>query len=190
MHSAWFRSNFLRLSKFPQIKEGAPNFLGTTNSAETLKYLVPLLYFNFKSLKNPDSSSFIRSQSFLHHSGEPFSDLSNFPKLKSGDLISLGQRTLQNGWIIWSPLLYLNFKSFNDPNSSSLIRFQRILHDSGIIFSDFSNFRKLQRGDLISWWKPILQNCWINCFLLLYFNFKSFNEPNSSSFVRFPFILH
>ena len=87
MHSAWFRSTFLRVLKFLQIKEGGPNFWG-----------------------------------------EPI---------------------LQNVWIIWSPLLYLNFKSFLDPNSSSFIRFQCILHDSGVPLSESRNFYKLKKGDLI-----------------------------------------
>ena len=88
MHSAWFRSTFLRVLKFLQIKEGGPNFWG-----------------------------------------EPI---------------------LQNVWIIWSPLLYFNFKSFLDPKSSSFIRFQCILHDWGVLFSEPWNFCKLRRGDLIS----------------------------------------
>ena len=88
MYSAWFRSTFLRVLKFVQIKEGGPNFWG-----------------------------------------EPI---------------------LQNVWIIWSPLLYFNFKSFLDPNSSSFIRFQSILHEWGRLFSESWNFYKLKRGDLIS----------------------------------------
>ena len=88
MHCAWFRSSFVRVLKFLQIKEGGPNFWG-----------------------------------------EPI---------------------LQNVWIIWSPLLYFNFKSFLDPNSSSFIRFQSILHESGRLFSESWNFYKLKRGDLIS----------------------------------------
>ena len=35
-------------------------------------------------------------------------------------------------------------------NSSSFIAFQCILHDSGVLFSGFSNLYKLKRGDLIS----------------------------------------
>ena len=150
---------FSDFSNSHKLKRGALISWGELILQKRWNIWSPLLYFNFKSFKNPDSSSFIRFQSFLHHSGDLFSDLSNFHKSKSGDLISLGQPTLQNGWIIWSPLLYFNFKSSYDPNSLSLIRFQCILHDSGIIFSYFSNFRKLQRGDLISWRKPILQNC-------------------------------
>ena len=88
MHSAWFRSTFLRVLKFLQIKEGGPNFLG-----------------------------------------EPI---------------------LQNVWIIWSSLLHFNFKSFLHSNSSSFIRFQCILHDSWVLFSEPWNFYKLKRGNLIS----------------------------------------
>ena len=88
MHSTWFSSSFLRVLKFLQIKEGGPNFWG-----------------------------------------EPI---------------------LQNVWIIWSPLLYFNFKSFLDPNSSPFISFQCILYDSGVVLSGFSNLYKLKRGYLIS----------------------------------------
>ena len=61
-----------------------------------------------------------------------------------------GEPIFKKVWIIWSPLLYFNFKSFTDPNSSSFIRFQCILHDSGVLFSESWNFYKLKRGDLIS----------------------------------------
>ena len=88
MHSAWFRSTFLRVLKFLQIKEGGPNFWG-----------------------------------------EPI---------------------LQNVWIIWSPLLYFNFKSFMDLNPSSFFRFQCILHDSGLLFWESWNVHKLKRRNLIS----------------------------------------
>ena len=88
MHSAWFRSTFLRVLKYLQIKEGGPNFWG-----------------------------------------EPI---------------------LQKVWIISSPLLYFNIKSFTDPNSPSLIRFQCILYDSVVLFSGSWNFYKLKKGVLIS----------------------------------------
>ena len=61
-----------------------------------------------------------------------------------------GEPILQNVWIIWSPLLYFNLKSSMDPNSSSFIRFQPILHESGKLFSDSWNFYKLKRGNLVS----------------------------------------
>ena len=56
----------------------------------------------------------------------------------------------QKIWIIWSTLLYFNFKRFMVPMSLPFIRFQCILHDSGVLFSESWNFYKLKRGDLIS----------------------------------------
>ena len=97
MYSVWFRSTFLRVLKFLEIKEVGPNCCG-----------------------------------------EPI---------------------LQKVWIIWSPLLYFNFKSFRDANSSSFIRFQCILHDSGVLFSDSWNFYKLKRKDLISGWNQFCRKC-------------------------------
>ena len=68
MHSAWLRNTFLRFLKFLQIKEGDLIFWGT-NSAESLNYLVPPLpppfCINFKSFKDPNSSSSIRFQCIL-----------------------------------------------------------------------------------------------------------------------------
>ena len=113
-----------------------------------------------------------------------------FTQFKMGDLISSGESVLQNGWITWSLLLYFNIKHLKDPNSSSFIRFQCILHDSAVLFSAFWKFIKLKRGDLISWGEPILQNGWIIWSPLLYFNFRNLKDPNSLSFIRFQCILH
>ena len=82
------------------------------------------------------TSNFLRVLKFLH--------------IKEGRPNFWVEPILQKVWIIWSPLLYFNFKSFLDPNSSSFIRFQCILHDSGVLFSESWNFYKLKRGDLIS----------------------------------------
>ena len=94
-----------------------------------------------------------------------------------------GEPILQKIWSIWPPLLYLNFKSFKDWNSLSLVRFQGILLDSGIAFSDFWKFLQIEKGDLISGGEPILQRVCIIWSLFQYFTFKSFMNPNSSSFV-------
>ena len=75
-----------------------------------------------------------------------------FPQIKEAGSNFWRESILQKVWIIWSPLLYLNFKSFIDPNSSSLIRFQCILHDSGVLFSESWNVYKLKREVLISGW--------------------------------------
>ena len=64
--------------------------------------------------------------------------------------IFLREPILQNVWIIWSPLLYFNLKSPMDPNCSSFIAFQYILHDSGVLFSQSWNFLKSRMGDVIS----------------------------------------
>ena len=101
-------------------------------------------------MRDPNSSSFNRFQCILHDSGVLDSEYWNFYNLKRGGPNFCGEPILQKVWIIWSPLLYFNFKSFMDPNSSSFIRFQCILHDSGVLFSESWNFYKLKRGDLIS----------------------------------------
>ena len=150
MHSAWLRSTFLRVLKFLQIKEGGPNFWGEAILQKVWIIWSPLLYFNFKSFMDPNFLSVIRFQCILHDSGVLLSEFLNLRKLKRGGSDFWGEPILQNVWIIWSSLLYFNFKSFLDPNSSSFIRFQCILHDSGVLFSEPWNFYKLKRGDLIS----------------------------------------
>ena len=72
-----------------------------------------------------------------------------FLQIKEGGPNFWGEPILQNVWIIWSPLLYFNLKSSIDPNSSSFITFQSILHEPGRLFSESSNFYKLKWGYLI-----------------------------------------
>ena len=83
--------------------------------------------------------------------GSTFLRVLKFLQIKDGGLNFWWEPILQKVWIIWSSVLYFNFKSFLDPNSLSFIRFQCILHDSGVLFSESWNFYKLKRGDLISW---------------------------------------
>ena len=97
----------------------------------------------------------------------------------------MGEPILQNVWIIWSPLLYFNFKSFLDPISSSFIPFQCILHDSGVLFKESWNLYKLKRGEVISG-----GNQFCRMFELFGPNFKSFLNQNSSSLIRFQSSLH
>ena len=172
---------FSVFSNFLKLKAGGRIFLGEPILQNGWIIWSPLVYFNFKNLRDPNSSSSSRFQCILHDSAVFFSVFSNFLKLKMAELISLGEPILQNGWIIWSPLVYLNFKSLRYPNSSSSSRFQWILHDSAVLFSVFANFLKWKRGDLISWGEPILQNGWIIWSPLLYFSFKNLRDPNSSS---------
>ena len=79
-----------------------------------------------------------------------FRRIFRFIQIKEGGSNFWRKPILQNLWIIWSPLLYFNLKSSMDPNSSSFIRFQSILHESGRLFPESWNFYKLKRGDLIS----------------------------------------
>ena len=103
MHSAWFRSTFLRVLKFLQIKEGGPNFWGEPILQKVWIIWSPLLYLNFKSFVDPDSSSFIRFQCILHDSGVLFSESWNFYKLKTGDLISRGNQFYRKSELFGSP---------------------------------------------------------------------------------------
>ena len=154
MHSIWFSSStFLSFLKIHQIKEGGPNFLGEPILQNGWIIWSPLLYFNFTSLKDRNSLSFIRFQCFLHGLALLFSAFWKLMKLKRGDLISSGEPILQNGWIILYRFLYFNFRNLKDPNCSSSIRFQCVLHDAVVLLSRFWNFLKLKSGDLISWGK-------------------------------------
>ena len=76
-----------------------------------------------------------------------------------------------------------------DKNSLSFIRFQCILHDSGVLFGVTLNFYKLKRGNLISGGTQFCGKSEFFCPPLLYFNFKSFMDPISWSFIRFQCIL-
>ena len=118
MYSVWFRSTFRRVLKFVQVKERGANFWGEPILQNVWIIWSALLYFNVKIFLDPISSSFIIFQCILHGSGVLFEESWNLYKLKRGELISGGN---QNVWIIWSPLLYFNFKSFLDPISLSFI---------------------------------------------------------------------
>ena len=150
MHSAWFRSTFLRVLKFLQIKEGGPNFWGEPILQKVWIIWSSLLYFNFKSFLDPNSSSFIRFQCILHNSGVFLSESWNFYKFKQGGPNFWVEPIFQKDWIVWSLILYFNFKSFTNPNSLSFIISQCILHDSGVLFWESSDFYKFKRRDLIS----------------------------------------
>ena len=77
--SAWFRSTFLWVLKFLQIKEGGPNFWGEPILQKVRIIWSPLLYFNFTSFMHPNSYSFIRFQCILHDSELKKSDLLGSP---------------------------------------------------------------------------------------------------------------
>ena len=72
-----------------------------------------------------------------------------FLQIKEGEPNFWREPILQKVWIIWSPVLYFNFKSLMDLNFFLFFRFQSILYDSVVLFSESWNFYKLKRGDLI-----------------------------------------
>ena len=144
MHSAWLRSTFLRVLKFLYIKEGDLISGGNQFCRMSQLFGSPFCILILKALSTI-SSPFVRFQCILHDSGVLFSEYWNFYKLKRGDLISAGNQFYRmSNYLV--PLLYFNFKSFLDPNSLSFIVFQCILHYSGVLFSESSNFYKLKRG--------------------------------------------
>ena len=151
MHSVWFSSTFCRVLKFLQTKEGGLNFWWEPILQEIWIIWLPLLCFNFKSSMDTISSSFIRFQCILHDSGILFAESWSFYKLKRGDLIC-GESQFCRKSVLFAPpppLLFFNFKRFLDPNSWSLIRFECVLHGSGVLFSESLHFSKLKKRDLI-----------------------------------------
>ena len=150
MHSACFRSTFIRVLKFLQIKEEGPNFWWEPILEKIWIIWSLLLYLSFKSFLDPNSSSFIRFQCILHNSGVFLSESWNFYKFKQGGPNFWVEPIFQKDWIVWSLILYFNFKSFTNPNSLSFIISQCILHDSGVLFWESWDFYKFKRRDLIS----------------------------------------
>ena len=104
------------------------------------------LYFNFTSFKDTTSSPFVRFQFILHDSRVLFSKSWNFYKLTRVNLISGGETILQKVWFIWSPLLYLDFKSFMDTISLAFIRFQFILQRFRSTFLIILKFLQIKEG--------------------------------------------
>ena len=139
------RKTFLRVLKFLQIKEGGPNFWGEPILQNVWIIWSPLLFSNFKSFLDQNSSSLIRFQSILHESGRLSSESWNFLKLKKGELISGGNQFCRMSELFGPPLPYFNFKSFLDRNSLSFFAFWCILHDSGKLWQSLEIPRN-QRG--------------------------------------------
>ena len=104
MRSAWLRSTFLRLLKFPQIKAGRPNFSGEPILQNVWIICSPLLYFNFKSFLDPNSFSFIIFQCIALDWRVIFSGSSKFYKLKNGDLVSGGNQLWKKSELFGHPV--------------------------------------------------------------------------------------
>ena len=110
MHSSWFRSTFVRVFNFLQIKVGAANFWGEPIFQKVWIIWSLLLYLNFKSFLDPNSSLFIRYQCILYDWGVLFIESWNFYKLKRGDLISGGNEFCRKSERIGPPFCILILK--------------------------------------------------------------------------------
>ena len=115
MRSLWFRKTFARLFKLLQIKEGWPHFCWKPILQNVWIIWSPLLHFNFKRFKDPNSLSFIIFQCILCDSGVSFPDFWNFIKLKRGDLSS-GENQISRKSELFGPPFWteiLNFSRFH-----------------------------------------------------------------------------
>ena len=151
----------------------------------------PILYLNIKSLMEPNSSSLNWN---LINGKESFCTklsklkyrrveqiIQTFCKIGSPQKLGRYSLICRNFNTLIKVLQNLNLKCFMDPNSSSLIRFQWILPDAGELFSESWSFLKLKRGELISGVNRYCRKSDVYCPPLLYLNFKSFMDWNSSS---------
>ena len=104
MHFVWFRSLFLRVFKFLQIKGEGLNFWGKPILQNVWIIWSSLLELNFKSFMDPNFSSFIRFQCIFYDSGVLFSEPWNFDKLKRENLISGGNLFCRMSQLFGCPL--------------------------------------------------------------------------------------
>ena len=115
-----------------------------------------------------------------------------FLLIKEGGPNFSGETILQKVWIIWSPHLYFNFKTFMNPNSLSF--FSILMHSAWIRSTFLKSFKFLQIKEVAAtfWGEPILQKVWIiwPFPLDLFFNFMSFKNPNPSSLITFQSVLY
>ena len=123
MHSAWLRSNFHRVLKFLQIKEVGRNFWKEPILQKVWIICSPLSVFQFWKFYEP---KFIVIYQISMHSAwfrSTFVRVLKFQEIKEKEPNFLGEPVLQKVWMIWSPLLYFNFKSFVDQISLLFIRY-------------------------------------------------------------------
>ena len=109
--------------------------------------------------------------------------LLKFLQIREGEPNFWGEANLRKVWIIWSLLLYFNFKSFTDLHSLSFIT---SMHSAWFrsTFHRVLKYLQIKEGGLNLWGEATLQKVWIILSPLLYFNFKSFTDENSLSFIR------
>ena len=176
MDSAWFRSTFLRVYKFLQIKEGDLNSRVNNFCRKSELFgrpfcisILRVFYFQIHSY-SLDFNTFCIIK-------ENFSQSWNFNKLKRGDLISVGNQFCRKSELFGLPfcISFLNtlwtqiHNHSLDFNAFCMIQeyFLRVLKFLQINMEE-PNFSR----------EPLLQKVWILWFRFLYFNFKSFMDPN------------
>ena len=109
-----------------------------------------LLYFNFKTFKDPNSLSFIRFQCILDDSGEFFSDFWSFYKLKWGHLFSGGNQFCRKSELFGPPFCIWILKVSVSQILCHSLDINAFCLNQDSFFSESSNFYKLRRADLIS----------------------------------------
>ena len=147
MQFVWFRSTFLRVLKFLQLKEWG--LISAENQfcrkSELFGTTPPFCISISKVFWTQTFGHSLDFNAFLWFRNT-FLRFLKFLRIKQGWLNFWGGPILQNVCITWSPLLYFNFKSFMVTISSSFIIFQCKLHNLGVLFSEPWNFYKLKRG--------------------------------------------
>ena len=112
-----------------------------------------------------------------------FSDTSEFSTIKDWGINLLGEPILQKVWLICYPLLDINCKSFQDVYYSWFITFQWIFSGWGVPFRNFWIFYTLKIGHLTS-------GVGAGGGGRILFNFKTFKDLNSESFIRVQCVLY
>ena len=150
MHSACFRSTFLKVLSFLQIKNWGHDFWEEPILQKIWIIWSPLLYFSFKRLWTEVVCHSLDFNVFCLIPKIFLPDFWNFYKLKRAYLISGWNQFFRRSELFGVLLLGFNFKSFVDLNSSSVIRFQCILYCSGVPLVRHFKFLQIKEGDLIS----------------------------------------
>ena len=162
MHSVWFRSTFPRVLKFPQLKQGEPNFWGEPILKNDWIICSPFCISILKVLRQSlDFSASCRFRS-------TFLRLLKFPQIKEG-----GANYCENQFCRTDEL-------FTHPFFLSILKVPRnqfLLHSL-----DFNGFCIIQKY----FFQVLQQNNWIASFVpsLAYSNFKNFRDA-----IRFQYIL-
>ena len=141
--------HFSESSNFYKLKRWEYNFWGKQFCGKSGLFGLPFCILILKVLWTQMFDHSLDCKAFWMIQ-EYFFSVFKFLQIKETGPNFWGEPILENVWIIWSLLLYFDFKSLLESVFSSFIRFQCILHGSGKLFSECSKFYELKSGDLIS----------------------------------------